>query len=101
MSEILLFGVIIALLALIIFKEIQYNRHVRILEEKITKTNPQLYWAEKNEGKRAVPNSISEENRDEVPLTEIPMMEFTDRDFNIQMEGDAETPEEAIARKGK
>jgi hypothetical protein len=99
MNELILLGVIIALLGLIIWKEIQYNKHVRFLEEKIIKTNPELYWTERNEGKRVVPNSISQENQDEVPLTEIPMMEFGDRDFKIEMEGDSETPAEAVARK--
>lgn len=99
MTEIILLIVIVVLVFVSTYKEVLLYEQIKSLEEKITKTNPQLYWTEKNEGKRPISNEMANKISEEVPLAEIPMMEFPSRDFNIQMEGDSETPAEARAKK--
>lgn len=101
MIELVLFFIIVTLIGVSAYKEKLLYEHIKELEGKLAKTNPQVYWAEKNEGKKPVPNQMAEESNGEVPLSEIPMMEFTDRDFKIQLEGDSETPAEARAMKEK
>jgi hypothetical protein len=95
MGELIIIGVLIFLLG---FQEWTWRKHVKDLEDKVFKSNPQLYWTLRNEEKRPQANEIMKENTDEQLLTDIPMMEFKDRNFNIQLEGDSETPMEARAR---
>jgi len=97
-TEIILGITTLSLIVLVAYREKQHDEHIKNLEDKIVKTNPEVYWKEKNEGKRPVPNEMASEDREEVPIADIPMMEFTDRDFKIEMEGDPETPAEAVAR---
>lgn len=100
MLEIIFIITIIGLLITSTYREVLLYEHIKYLEEKITKTNPQLYWTEKNEGKRPEVNKIANGTADEIPLSEIPMMDLSgSRDFNIKMEGDSETPAEARAMK--
>jgi hypothetical protein len=99
MIDILFTIIIVSLIIVIVLKDRRYDEHIKTLEGKITRANPEVYWAEKNEGKRPVPNQMGKEDDTEVSLGDIPMMEFTDRNFNIQMEGDSETPAEARAKK--
>lgn len=101
MIEVVLTGIIIALLTFMGYREKKYYEHIKSLEDKIIKANPQVYWASKNENKKRESNAMAQQNGEEVPIAEIPFMDFTDRDFNIQVEGDPETPEEARARGGK
>lgn len=92
--------VIIALLGFIAYQEWGWRNHVKELEEKIIKTNPQLYWLDKREGKKVEKNQITTEDENEVLLSDLPMpeMDMSARDFKIQLEGDSETPAEARAR---
>ena len=99
MIELIFFTIIISLIGYIVYKEKRHENHIKFLEEKITKTIPQIYWAEKNEGKKPLSNEMAKQSREEVPIADIPMLEFTDRDFKIELEGDSETPAEARARK--
>jgi len=99
MIDYALLAIIFVQFGVSLYREKKHNEHIKDLEGKIIKTNPQIYWKEQNEGKRAVPNEMARESGEETPIADIPMMEFTDRDFNIQLEGDPETPHEARARK--
>lgn len=98
MIEIVFTAIILALVLLIGYMQYLSYKHIGSLEDKLVKTNPQVYWRERNETATPVPNEMSEGDEDEIPLSQIPMMEFEDRNFNIQMEGDPETPQEARAR---
>jgi len=91
----------LSLVALIAFREIQHEKHIKRLEDKIIKTDSKAGWAGTEESYKKIksPNEMAREDGEETPIADIPMMEFTDRDFNIQMEGDSETPQEAVARK--
>lgn len=99
MTEILLFAVIVLLVGVLVYRERGHEKHVMSLEEKITQVVPQVSNVKEKVVKRPTPNEMVREDSEEVPIAEIPMMDFTDRDFKIQMEGDSETPAEARARK--
>ena len=92
--------IIIALLGFIAYQEWGWRKHVKELEEKIIKANPQLYWLDKNENKRQEVNQIMRNDENEILLGDMPMPEqdMSARDFKIQQEGDSETPMEARAR---
>ena len=100
MLELIFATIILSLIALIVFKEIQHGKHIERLENKALKIDTVAYPQGANGKKRVTtPNEMAREEGTETPIADIPMMEFTNRDFNIQMEGDSETPSEAVARK--
>lgn len=98
MIELIFATIILSLIALIAFREVQHARHIERLENKTLSTDTAVHPQGAN-GKRATtPNEMAREEGEETPIADIPMMEFTDREFKIQVDGDSETPSEAVAR---
>ena len=101
MIELIFAAIILSLIALIVFRERQHAKHIERLESKVFKTDTAVQPEAWNGKRITTPNEMVKEDGEETPIADIPMMEFTDRNFNIQMEGDSETPAEAIARGEK
>jgi len=99
MIEYIFTAIILSLIALIVYRERQHEEHIKRLEDKIIPPDSTVRWQGKNIKRNPSPNEMAREGGEETPIADIPMMEFTDRDFNIQVEGDSETPAEAVARK--
>ena len=99
MMEYFLFAIIIILLGYILYKDKRYEEHIKDLENKMVGSNQVVIGQAREKKAPPASNDMAKQDREEIPLTEIPMMEFDNRDFNIQMEGDATTPEEARAMK--
>ena len=101
MIEIIFLIIILTLLGIGVYREKKYNEHIQRLENKITGVSPLAPEVTPTGKRKEVPNEMASESREETPIADIPMMEFEDREFNIELEGDPETPAEAVARKGQ
>lgn len=90
----------LALIALIIFREYRHEQHVRELEERLMAGNlTEFHQAQgKKTGEKTNPVMKTEEN--EVMLLDQSFMEIP-KEYKIEVEGDSETPAEAVARGGR
>ena len=77
----------------------RHQKHIETLEEKIVKTNPNIYWTEKHEGKRPAVNEMMTSTDNEVMLGDMPFMDLS-KGYKIQTEEGSSTPlEETVINK--